>query len=327
MPIIKDESIDNMSIIEFIKYIQCKYYPDMDISFMESFMAMIKHKDEYIVCSDELAKYGVLSIKSDKKSIDITHVKQLLDSNGLIENTDFRNVPLQGDVSSRGPSTRKAYMLKPYAFKTCLSNSKQQPKYRRYFLFLEECIEYYNKQQLVKKDNEIKALCDKLDRAHIHNEQLHADNERLHADNQKLLAASKAQIDKIDELIEEVRSLRKYIDEIREYLRQRAIPPEKNGTMNSVVIMKNNTNFSYIRGQDKYVKKQRETKLSNGYTKILEFNNVPNGVYLCINIIEYFKMKKIIRCTRNDFVLVSDEINDDELIEIMKEIFDERLMV
>ena len=102
---------------------------------------------------------------------------------------------------------------------------------------------------------------------------------------------------------------------------------KKNDTMNSVVIMKNNAHFSYIRGQDKYVKKQRETKFSNGYTKILEFNNVPNGVYLCINIIEYFKMKKMIRCTRNDFVLVSDEINNDELIEIMREIFDERLMV
>ena len=116
MPIIKDESIDNMSIIEFIKYIQCKYYPDMDISFMESFMAMIKHKDEYIVCSDEFAKYGVLSIPSDRNNLLSGHVKQLLDDNRLIENTDYVFRSLQrseSDKRQRGSQTRDIYMLKP----------------------------------------------------------------------------------------------------------------------------------------------------------------------------------------------------------------------
>ena len=144
MPVIKDESIDNRTIIEFVKHVRNKYYPDMDISFMELFMNMVG-VDDFIVCSDELAKYGILSIKSDRKVIDITHVKRLLDDNILNENIDFKVVPLQRDNPNGGPSTRNIYMLTPYAFKVCLINSTKQPKYKRYYLLLEECIKYYVK--------------------------------------------------------------------------------------------------------------------------------------------------------------------------------------
>ena len=305
MPIIQDESIDNMSIIDFIRYIQHKYYPDMDISFMEKFMAMRNHKEEYIISSDELAKYGVLSIPPSKKSLQKDQVKEYLTQNKFIEQQDYEMQIVLIKYTS-GSKERHIYMLKPRTFLLCLINSQNQPKYREYYFLLEECVSYYNEQQLINKSNEIKLLCEKLDRSH--------------ADNQR-------HISKIDELIEEVRSLRKYIDEIREYLRQRAIPPEENGDINTIVIIKNNTHFSYIRGQDKYVKKQSETKCKSGYIKIYEIENVPNGVYLCKNIMAYFIKKKMVKCTRNDFVLVSDEINNNELIEIMKEIFEERLMV
>ena len=297
MPIIKDENIDNYTLIDFIRYIQRKYYPDIDISFMDTFMNMLETED-HIISSDELAKYGILSIKSDRNNLDSGHVKRFLETKKLVETIHFKVQQVQ-EIYPSGSQPRDVYMLTPYAFKTCLIHSTKQPKYKDYYLILEQCVSYYNKQMIINKNSEIKLLLQKLDKV----------------------------IETNIELIEEVRSLRKYIDEIREYLRQRAIPPEKDGTINSVVIMKNNVHFSYIRGQDKYVKKQSEVKLSNGYTKIHEFKNVPNGVYLCINIIDYFKMKKMIRCTRNDFVLVTDEINNDELVEIMKEIFEERLMV
>jgi len=87
---IKNESIKDMNIIEYIKFIRNKYYPNIDISYMESFMNMYKDNiEEFCISSDELASAGILSIRKDKKTLQSSDIIELFNRNNIIENEHF----------------------------------------------------------------------------------------------------------------------------------------------------------------------------------------------------------------------------------------------
>jgi len=87
---IKNESIKDMNIIEYIKFIRNKYYPNIDISYMESFMNMYKDNiEEFCISSDELVSAGILSIRKDKKTLQSSDIIELFNRNNIIENEHF----------------------------------------------------------------------------------------------------------------------------------------------------------------------------------------------------------------------------------------------
>lgn len=138
----------------------------VDISFMDYFLYLCNHKNEFVVEHEKLKEYGVLT--------DITtsaKVKRSLDQFDLEEEIDYQvsNVGQQSD-SSRGVKYCKQYTLTPRAFKLCLIRSKNSRKYANYYLLLEEVINSYNEYEkmckdnmLAKKDTKIDELTQKVD--------------------------------------------------------------------------------------------------------------------------------------------------------------------
>ena len=195
---IENEPINGMTIIEYVKYIRDKYYPDIDISYMDAFMKMYDNPDKkgYCICSDELANAGILSIRSDKKTLRSNAVLEFFDRSGLVENRDYKEVVSIEKYNPKGGRKPTKYMMTIKAFKLCLISSFNQPKYKLYYILLEECTHYYinqlvnsrNNELVDSKDNELKALYSKLNQLHMDNQALRADNQALRVDNEALHA-------------------------------------------------------------------------------------------------------------------------------------------
>jgi hypothetical protein len=309
MQSIETEEVNNMTIVEFVKYIQKKYYPDLDISFMDFYMSLHQDNDsenKFIISSDNLAHYGILSIKKDRNIVQSKDVKDLIERLYLIENEDYilrlmQTSQLEKDGITRS-KYRDEYMFTPDAFKKCLicSVKRENIKYKNYYIFLEKCIYYYNKQQLIEKNKEIKSLHNKID----------------------------SLISEIKEQTTEIRELRKTIDKIIDKLKDRAVPPTEKELEERFIIMKNVTINEYyvIRCQKKSVQKSIKIKSNEGYIvlqDIIESVKIPNSVYLWHLIKEQLKENRQISIFRNTFTL--NNLNEKEFIEIVKEVFNNRI--
>lgn len=156
-------NVINIDLIDYFKEIHNKYYKDINVSFMSYFLEICNNCDEFIIDSNKLKKYKIITTG---RSNDI---KECLHRMELIENMDFivRNVPQQEDIS-RGIRYVKEYKLTPYAFKLCLIRSKNTKIYANYYLLLEKVFKYYNdykneynKQLIHLKDIEITKLLKK----------------------------------------------------------------------------------------------------------------------------------------------------------------------
>ena len=87
-------------MLEFFKDIQAMCYADQDISFMEYFIDLIHHQDEFIVPYDKLSDHNIII----GQEMDIQDQLRLID---LEYEVDFILV-------------HEAYMLTPNAYKKCL---------------------------------------------------------------------------------------------------------------------------------------------------------------------------------------------------------------
>ena len=305
-------------ILDYVKKInELSNNPIEDLSFMEELMGYIQY-NKCVVPHMLLVKYGVIS---GENSNNISHnVLKMLERYNFKLGIDFKRLHLEALESNGKTYHKKEYMLHPKTFKLCLVRCKNTEEYARYYLLLEDSIKYYHEYQLMYKDHIIKMKDSKID------EQSRKIDEQSRKIDE-LLAKQDKIIETNIELIEEVRNLQRYVAEIKEYLKQRAIPPDDSGKSNLVAILKNGTNEYYvIRRQKTSFNSAIKNKEKEGFTKVKDFSQVPNAVYLCANIIEWLKKKKIIKASRNTFTLVSNNINNDELMELMEEVFDERLL-
>jgi hypothetical protein len=50
-----------ISLAEFFKHVQSQFYPDQDISFMDYFLELTQHEDEFVVPHTKLLEYGIMS--------------------------------------------------------------------------------------------------------------------------------------------------------------------------------------------------------------------------------------------------------------------------
>ena len=157
---------DNLTKLDIKEYIQ-KYHDilhaDIDVSFMDYFLYLCEHPNEIIVKHEKLIEFGIFD--STRSSV----IKERITSIELVESVDY----LLQNVLQQLPSGTKHsnhYTLTPKAFKLCLMRSKKQIKYAKYYLFLEECIHYYQKYQelytnvlLSGKDTKIDEQSKKID--------------------------------------------------------------------------------------------------------------------------------------------------------------------
>ena len=106
----------------------------VDISFMDYFLYLCKHKGEFVVEQEKLKEYGAITSLTTS-----FNAKRSLDQFDLTENEDYQllNVEQQSELS-RGVKYSKQYTLTPRAFKLCLIRAKNSKKYAKYYLLLEE---------------------------------------------------------------------------------------------------------------------------------------------------------------------------------------------
>ncbi len=140
-------NLTNLKLNEYFKQIHEQFYKELDISFMEYFLELCKHEDEFIVDHIKLQEYKVINIT---QSYDI---KRCLNQYNLIKNVDFqvRNVAESRLENQHGGSNgnKKEYTLTPYAFKLCLIRSKNTKQYANYYLLLEKVFKNYQQYQIL----------------------------------------------------------------------------------------------------------------------------------------------------------------------------------
>jgi hypothetical protein len=336
---IKSENT-SVTIKEYIINIRNKYYPDLDISFMEFFMDMYDNNES--ISAELLAIYGVLSIKPDRKSLHSVTLKNLFKRCHLIENIDYSLRP-QLWPQSRGLKYKDVYYLTPKAFKICLISSENETKYRDYYLFLEECIHYYNIGQINNMKEKIEIL--EEDNNNVSEYVLEQENIIIKKDDEifdlrytmnELLKEMKIQNNKLneqnnklDKQSEEMTIMQCTLNKIVKKLDDRAIPPSDDELTERFVLMKKNDNTFYvIRSQERRMYKAIQEKEKLGYKKIddlLESETIPNSMYLWNCIRDELVKERKIKCKYNEIMLSS--ITELELVDIIKQVFDSRKQV
>jgi hypothetical protein len=127
--------LGKMDLNKYFKTIHSKFYSSIDISFMDYFLELIEHKNEFIVEHIKLKEYGVINNINTTKDI-----KKSLERLMLIENEDYwvGHVSQSRLEKQHGGSNgcKKEYKLTPYAFKLCLIRAKNSKKYANYYLIL-----------------------------------------------------------------------------------------------------------------------------------------------------------------------------------------------
>ena len=115
------DSKTKITMKDFFKTINGKFYARQDISFMEYFLELTENEGEFIVHHEKLIEYGIMSSKQSWA------VKQKLDALELVEDEEYRLQDILELRPQGGTSTKNVYMLTPEAFKTCLMRSRKYP--------------------------------------------------------------------------------------------------------------------------------------------------------------------------------------------------------
>jgi hypothetical protein len=160
-----------ISLQEFFKHIQSQFYPDQDISFMDYFLELTQHEDEFVVPHSKLLEYGIMT--STRSSV----ILEKLTSLGLENDVHYRLQDVLQPVKQGGFTKSKHYTLTPEAFKLCLMRAQRRTDqgkdpvmYAMYYLLLEKVFKLYtdyereySKCLLAIKDGKIDSLTDKVD--------------------------------------------------------------------------------------------------------------------------------------------------------------------
>ena len=128
-----------MTMSEFFEDIHNRFYSDVDISFMEYFITLCDHDDEFFIEHEKLVEYGIMtSEKSDK-------VLQKLNALGLDAGVHYDIIE-----HKEGRTISKQYMLTPDAFKLCLMRAQRRTNqpvdplvYCNYYLLLEKIFKLF----------------------------------------------------------------------------------------------------------------------------------------------------------------------------------------
>lgn len=106
--------------------------------------------------------------------------------------------------------------------------------------------------------------------------------------------------------------------------------PDNSDEVEDFVLLKNrrkNPEYKYyaIRSQRKYAASKVSRKLADKFKVILKINNIPNSVNLWNRLKTDLKKKGECQYNRNEINLIS--ITEDQFIEKIKEVYDERKIV
>jgi hypothetical protein len=331
----------NMPISQYITNIRDKYNPNLDLSFMDFFMGM--YDTSSLVSAELLAKYGVLSIKPGRITLQSSTIKRMINKCHLVENVDYSFRPQLGSKSRGAPKDH--YMLTPKAFKICLISSENENKYRDYFLFLEECIHYYNSGQTLalKQENTIlKSTIVEKETTIVEKETTIIEKDDvitlLRRDMQNMMARMDTEREERNiqhvESTKQMSAMQSTLNKIVKKLDDREIPPSDSELTERFVLMKKDDIFYVIRSQERRIQKAIKERERLGFTKVADLldselildcayaQSLPNSIYLWNCIREVLVKENKISTRYNEFQLVS--ISEFDLIEMIKGVFNSR---
>jgi len=127
----------NVDYNQYFKLVQSRFYPEIDISFMNYFLSLIDHSHEFIIDDIKLLEYNAID------NLDSDTIIDMLNDNLLIENQDYII-----SIDTILVPNKKKYILTPEAFKLCLMRTEKTDKYIKYFLLHDKSFHYYNKLQM-----------------------------------------------------------------------------------------------------------------------------------------------------------------------------------
>jgi hypothetical protein len=257
---------------------------NVDISFMEYFLSLIEKKDEFCVQHQKLIEYGIIKEKKDN-----SHIKDCITNKNFEfkENIDYIGLT-ERSGKPKGGRPGIVYKMKPHVFKMCLMRSKNENKYAKYFLNLEECFYYYKDYQIKYQKNIINGISKE-------NKDLHYKIDKQSNDIKELLKFAKDTNEKltdandnindmqndIDHLTDEVKETNEKVEEVREeFKKQREHinpPPENDNDIHMLVLLQypNETDkLRIIRGQNKHLDK----KITQDMNIIIDKKYHPNPI-------------------------------------------------
>jgi len=139
------DKLRNVKLNEYFNLIQSQFYSDLDISFMDYFLELCNHENEFVVEHTKLQEYGVLTNINTSKDI-----KKSLERLFLIENKDYKVIKTEVLNRLRNHTTIKnEYKLTPSAFKLCLMRAKNTIKYAKFFIIYEQTVKNYQEYQIM----------------------------------------------------------------------------------------------------------------------------------------------------------------------------------
>ena len=307
------DKLRNVKLNEYFSLIHSQFYSELDISFMDYFLELCNHENEFIVEHIKLQEYGVLTNINSSGTIKRTLDNSLM----LIENEDYLlyNVVQQDSKKKHGGNNAKDYKLTPYAFKLCLIRSKNSKEYAKYYLLLEQVFKNYQEYQIMYQNNiingitnENKSLHKKIDDLLNYSKQtteklneMHEQNEDIKEQNEELNDKVEDLKDTIDDIKEQNEDLKDTIDDIKEAFKDtadRSVPnPKETIDRHEFILLQHKelTNrFKFLRGIQKY----NDSKINKKYSEYniikREFNANPIQLFKQFKetIKEYYKLEK-----------------------------------
>ena len=280
------DNLKNVKLNEYFSLIHSQFYSNLDISFMDYFLELTNHENEFIVNHIKLQEYGVLNNINTSKDI-----KKSLERLFLIENEDYQVGQVsQQSKTSRGIKYANEYKLTSYAFKLCLIRSKNSKEYAKYYLLLEQVFKNYQEYQIMyqqillsgkdKKLDEMKAQIDELLN---YGKQTTEKLNEIHEQNEDLK-------DTMEDLKDQNEDLKDTMEDIKGAFKEtadRSVPkPNEEHNRHEFILLQHKelTNrFKFIRG----IQKCNESRIASKYS---EYNIIKRDFNA--NPIQLFKQFK-----------------------------------
>jgi hypothetical protein len=112
-------TLTKVALIEFFMNIHDQFYPGTDITFMNYFLELTAHEDEFYVHHSKLAECGIMT------STQSCRIAEKIQTLGLVEGEDYLLTDVREQLPS-GTKYSKNYHLTPKAFKKCLMRAQRR---------------------------------------------------------------------------------------------------------------------------------------------------------------------------------------------------------
>jgi hypothetical protein len=292
----------------------------------------VKKEKKYLCCK-------LIKKKTNKKGKDEnTNIKKCImnENFDFKENIDYIVLTLErsrvkrvGRGGSNGNA--KHYKMKPHVFKMCLMRSKNENKYAKYFLELEECFYYYKDYQVKYQEVLLSGKDEKYDKFAEESKKRH---EELKTQYEELLKFAKDGVKERNDLNENINDLHEKVDETNEHLNDvkeklndatedRAPKPEDPKFTNSFIVFKIGVVKYYVLKCQQQSIKTSIKKLKLKFAQcdeVLRIGYSPNTINLYQRVKDILKNNlkvknaeiTLIKMTEEELIRKIHQINDDK---------------